>query len=524
MSTGEVLVSTTPTHVGRYEILYPLGSGGMARVYLAVQRGAVAAKLVVLKCMRETLARDPAFVGMFVDESRIAVRMNHPNVIHTYEAAKDGTEYFIAMEFLEGKTLAHLLAAPTLRLPLGLHLWVLCEVLNGLAYAHELADFDGTSLGIVHRDVSPSNVFVTRSGAVKLVDFGIAKVIGGAPEARNGVVKGKLGYAAPEQCLDGVVDARSDIYSVGVMLWEAIAGRSRAGGDTAMATIQARVLDMEPDIAQVCPGVAPELAEIVRRALAFDASLRYQTAAAFRADLHQYLIQTAALHGERALAALVVEHFEEEMTHLRRVIDSKVRSSVPVPSTRSPQASIDEAPETLPAPSFDSMVGGLVRTGPTIRPARSRAVLISALLAVTAALALTGFLIRRPALDSRIEPSSVATLPPPLGGEANRAALPASAAPVDSGLRGLATRASASPASAAPASASPPSAAHFSSRQPAFPAATWKAGAVATTADTSRPPTLPRVEPGADLHSQSRGLATDRQKRAIDESDPYSTR
>jgi serine/threonine-protein kinase len=494
----------------------------MARVYLAVQRGAVAAKLVVVKCMRETLARDPAFVRMFVDESRVAVRMNHPNVIHTYEAAKDGDEYFIAMEFLEGKTLAHLLTAKTMQLPLGLHVWVLCEVLSGLAYAHELADFDGTSLGIVHRDVSPSNVFVTRTGAVKLVDFGVAKFVGGAPDTQPGLVKGKLGYAAPEQCLEGVVDARSDVYSVGVMLWEAVAGRPRAGGDTAIATIQARVLDMEPDIAQVCPAVAPELAEIVRRALAFDSSLRYPSAAAFRADLQRYLVQTGAAHGERALASRVLEQFEDEMTHLRRAIDSKVRWSIPVPSAPSANAATDGEPDTISARNLDSLVSGLVRTGPSLRPARSRAFLLYATTALSAAAIMIGLLMPRGAIDSSVRQKAPA-MSPSAASEANGLRSTPSAAP---------SAAASSPALAPQASASSPSASspsprRFTSKQPQ-PHTALRSGSAATVKSNASPPptapTAPRVEPGADLPNLPSTFGGERRKRAIDESDPYSTR
>ena len=315
-----------PIQLGRYELIHALGAGGMARVYLAVQRGPVAAKLVVVKNLRTEFAHDPDFVDMFVDESRVLVRLNHPNVIHTYEAASEGDDHYIVMEFLEGKTLGQLLqVVGRENMPLGLNLWILCEVLAGLRYAHELRDFDGTLLGIVHRDVSPSNVFLTRTGGVKLLDFGIAKVSGAVSATRHGVMKGNIGYASPEQCLGHPADARADIYSVGIMLWEAIAGRRRAAGETAQAKIQARVLGREPDIAEAVPHVAPELAEIVRSALAFDPTLRYQTAAAFHADLSAYVSRLELGHYEVALAELVVEHFDDELTHLRRVIGNSVR-------------------------------------------------------------------------------------------------------------------------------------------------------------------------------------------------------
>jgi serine/threonine-protein kinase len=344
----------------------------MARVYLAVQRGPVAHKLVVVKRLRQELANEPAFVDMFVDESRVAVRMNHQNVIHTYEASAESGEYFIAMEFLEGQTLSQLLHSVSReRMPLGLHLWILCEVLSGLRYAHELRDFDGTPLEIVHRDVSPSNVFVTRMGEVKLMDFGIAKLSGSVAETQHGTIKGKIGYAAPEQCLGRPADARSDVYSVGIMLWEAIAGRRRACGDTALASVQARVLDLEPDISVVCPDVAPELAQIVRNALAFDPMLRFATVAAFHAELHDYCVRIGGGQGGPALGALVVEHFAEEMSQLRRLIEGQLgslsplqaRSVAPVSGTSGLTAtgSLPPVQSTVASPSRRRVLAGRLR-------------------------------------------------------------------------------------------------------------------------------------------------------------------
>ncbi|HEX2669743.1 MAG TPA: serine/threonine-protein kinase, partial [Polyangiaceae bacterium] len=162
-----------PRHLGRYELIAPLGEGGMARVYVAVQRGPIANKLVVIKLLREQFTHDEHFVAMFADESRIAVLLNHPNVIHTYESSSTGSEFYIVMEFLEGKTLAQLIRRVGREtFPLETHLWVLCEILAGLHYAHELQDFGGAPLDIVHRDVSPSNILITVRGEVKLLDFG----------------------------------------------------------------------------------------------------------------------------------------------------------------------------------------------------------------------------------------------------------------------------------------------------------------------------------------------------------------
>ena len=316
-----------PRQLGRYELIAPLGEGGMARVYVAVQRGPIANKLVVVKLLREQFTGDEHFVAMFADESRIAVLLNHPNVIHTYESSSTDSEYYIVMEFLEGKTLAQAIRrVGRENFPLQVHLWVLCEILAGLHYAHELSDFGGEPLNIVHRDVSPTNILITVRGEVKLLDFGIAKVQGSIAETQHGIIKGKLGYASPEQCLGMKADGRADLYSVGVMLWEALAGKRRPVSETALATTRPGVQAAETDIAETLHGVPMALARIVRRALSRDPADRYQTARAFELELRQYLVDSAASNGAPALQALISGHFGGELAAIRRAIDEQVGS------------------------------------------------------------------------------------------------------------------------------------------------------------------------------------------------------
>jgi len=330
MANAAPASSGTPSHLGRYELLTQLGEGGMSQVYLAVQRGSVADKLVVVKLLREQFSSDDQFVAMFADESRIAVRLSHPNVIHTYEASATESRHYIVMEFLEAKTLAQLLRRVGRKnVPLATHLWVLCEVLSGLGYAHQLVDFDGAALQIVHRDVSPSNVLCTIRGEVKLVDFGIAKAVGAIAHTQHGMIKGKLGYASPEQCLGDHADGRADIYAVGVMLWEALAGQRRSHGESILATIRARVQASEVDIAEVFPAVPPRLAAITRRALAANPAERYPSALAFERDLRQYLSDAGAPNGALQLQTLVSEYFGGELAEIRGIIDQQVRPSAP---------------------------------------------------------------------------------------------------------------------------------------------------------------------------------------------------
>src|SRR5260370_910736 len=190
---------------GKYKLLAELGRGGMANVYLAVARGPSGFnKLVVLKCLRSDLASDTELLAMFLDEARLAARLNHPHVVQTYEVGEYVGRPVIVMEYLEGQVLSSLVqrAQSNNALPLSLHLRVIIDALEGLHHAHELTDYDGKPLGLVHRDISPQNVFVTFDGHVKVLDFGIAKAATSQSQTATGILKGKVKYMAPEQMLN----------------------------------------------------------------------------------------------------------------------------------------------------------------------------------------------------------------------------------------------------------------------------------------------------------------------------------
>jgi tRNA A-37 threonylcarbamoyl transferase component Bud32 len=311
-----------PRRIGRYDAFLEIGSGGMARVYLAVQHGPFKVdRLVVIKQLREEIANDPQFLEMFVDEARIALRLNHPNVVHTYEVLDESPDYYLVMEYLEGQSLLEVFRKiGRQRVPLQDHLWILTQLLAGLHYAHELRAFDGTPLQIVHRDVTPSNVFICRTGAVKLLDFGIAKLAGAVAATRTGMLKGKLGYVAPEQCLGKQATVQSDIYAVGVMLWEAMARRRRTNGETQAAQIQARIQGAEPSIESVWPHAPAALVAITRRALSTRPEGRYATAREFQHDLERYLAQKQSGAGAESVARLLRQHFEKERAAMHRAI------------------------------------------------------------------------------------------------------------------------------------------------------------------------------------------------------------
>jgi len=296
----------------------------MAEVYLAIAEGHRGFnKLQVLKVLRSDFGGQERidFLNMFKDEARLAARLNHPNIVQSHETgSEDGLEY-IAMEYLDGQPLNRIeqRAWSTERnFPIEMRLFVLCQVLDGLEYAHRLADYDGTPLNIVHRDVSPQNVFVTYAGPTKLVDFGIAKTLE-SYKTRAGVVKGKVPYMAPEQALAGPIDHRTDLFSVGVMLWEAVA-RCRMHAGTPPHQIMQRLVRGElPKIRDAVPDVPEQLEGIISRAIAPKPEDRYPDASTFRDELAACLDMFPRVSA-RAVGEQVASLFAEERKHLSESI------------------------------------------------------------------------------------------------------------------------------------------------------------------------------------------------------------
>ena len=209
--------------LGRYELVWELGTGGMASVYLARVRGPAGFnKWLAIKRIHPHLAKDPRFVEMFLDEARIAAAVHHPNVAHVFDLGDDAGERFLAMEYLHGEhlgTVAVRAVRERGRLEPELAARIIASAADGLHHAHEARDAEGRHLGLVHRDVSPQNIFVTYDGSVKLTDFGIAKAAGRLTHTQTGGTKGKVSYMAPEQALGHAVDRRTDVWALGVVLW-----------------------------------------------------------------------------------------------------------------------------------------------------------------------------------------------------------------------------------------------------------------------------------------------------------------
>ena len=312
---------------GKYRLIAELGHGGMAEVFLAIASGPAGFnKLVVLKQIRDQLADDPEFLAMFLDEARLAARLNHPNVVQTNEVGEDGRRYFIAMEYLEGQPLNRIVQrlAKDGRLTLAMHVRVLIDALAGLHYAHELADFDGTPLQVVHRDATPHNIFVTYAGQVKVVDFGIAKALGSSAETRAGVLKGKVSYMAPEQALGEKVDRRADVFAVGMMLWEALAGRRPFKGMNDVVILQKLVAGDIPSPGTVRDDIPELLEAICMKALAHDKEERFATAEDMQRALEAALEKLGERPQLRAVGDLLTKAFADERMRIRGVIEAQM--------------------------------------------------------------------------------------------------------------------------------------------------------------------------------------------------------
>jgi serine/threonine protein kinase len=304
-----------PIQFGKYTLFELIGRGGMAEVYKArIQGPAGFERTFVVKRILPHLSNDPTFIKMFVEEAKLSARLAHPNIVHIFELGAVDGEYFISMEYIRGHDLSETMRAiwkqigpprPELVAYIGR------EACRGLAYAHSLTDESGQPLGMVHRDISPSNVMLSYEGAVKLLDFGIAKALGDAPETtKGGTMKGKYAYMAPEQTEGDNVDNRSDIFACGIVLHEVLTGRRLFKGANDVQTIE-RVRRCEvPRPSLQNPAVPPALDAIIMKALARNPAHRWADAAEM-ADALDDIVHTARFQPTH-LAQLVYDLFPTE--------------------------------------------------------------------------------------------------------------------------------------------------------------------------------------------------------------------
>jgi serine/threonine protein kinase len=332
MESGPVLASTLATvaqaprqsfeRFGRYYLLERIGKGGMAEVYRAVTQGVEGfRRMFVVKRILPDKSTSPEFIQMFGDEARISAVLHHPNIVQVYDFGQVNGAYFLAMEYLLGKDLSsvmRVLRASKAAMPPSLAAFIAQQVAVGLSYAHTLRRSTGESMGIVHRDVTPSNIMLLHAGGVKVLDFGIAKATSAvrrSPDESGGTkVKGKCGYLSPEQARSGQVDARADIFALGVTLWEMLTGKRLFTGANEFETLRNVLQRPVPPPSVVRPGVPAELDRVVLRALERDLDKRYRSAEQMANDLEQILRD--ARYESQSLRRLLGELFGEESSSL----------------------------------------------------------------------------------------------------------------------------------------------------------------------------------------------------------------
>lgn len=340
--------------LARYRIVAPLGRGGMAEVFLAAWEVAPhVQRPVVIKRLYAHLGDEPELVQMFIDEARLACGLEHEGIVKTIEVGVIDGHCCIAMEYLAGQPLQVLLRHYREKgvLPVDVAVHIAIKALGALHYAHEAQDNRGVSLNIVHRDISPQNMFITNDGLIKLLDFGIAKSDTHAGRTATGCVKGKLAYIAPEQAQALDVDRRADIWSVGVVLWEMLTGTRLFKAQTDAATLRATLL------AEIVPAsthrrdVMPELDRILSRALNRNVALRYSTAWAMKQELKKYLSGSDKVPDAALVATLMRDRFQDQMVQQRRLVAELLdqEPSLEPPTTRS-RAFVNPTP--VPSPVF----------------------------------------------------------------------------------------------------------------------------------------------------------------------------
>lgn len=277
----------------RYRVIDRLESGGMAEVFRAETLGVEGfRKQVAIKRVLAHLGRNSKFISMFLDEARLSAQLSHSNCVQVFDIGVRDDEYFIVMEFVDGanlKAIATSLWHRRKSFTIPTAAYIAHEICKGLSYAHELTDRNGDSLGLVHRDVSPPNVLVTKHGEVKIVDFGLAKASTQLEPSEPGIIKGKFAYLSPEAAHGEEVDCRADIFAVGIILWELLASRRLFLADTDMQTLFKVQSGKAPRISEINPDVPAELEQIVHRALARDRDDRYSSARELGQDLTKFL-------------------------------------------------------------------------------------------------------------------------------------------------------------------------------------------------------------------------------------------
>ncbi|MHB8420036.1 MAG: protein kinase domain-containing protein [Myxococcales bacterium] len=353
-----------PLPFGKFLLLDRINVGGMAEVFLAKAFGVEGfQRILAIKKIIPTMVEDQEFITMFIDEARIAVQLNHANIVQIHELGKFEEHYYIAMEYVSGRDLRFMLDAAKKKkklLPVGLSVFLAQAVCQGLDYAHRKKDAQGRDMNIVHRDVSPQNVLVSYEGDVKVIDFGIAKAQNRSQKTQAGILKGKFGYMSPEQVRGMPVDRRSDIFALGVILYEMLTGERLFVGESDFSTLE-KVRNAEVLPPREFNEAIPEALEaIVMKSLAREPETRYQWAAEMGEDLMRFLVQGSAVYGQKQLAQHMKAEFahelERENERMARFASLEAEEGTPV----SPMPPPSEVPSNPPP-------GAKIRASQTLR-------------------------------------------------------------------------------------------------------------------------------------------------------------
>jgi serine/threonine-protein kinase len=384
----------TPARLGRYELLSEIASGGMGTVHLARVQGPVGfEKLAAVKCIHGALAQQRSFVDMFLDEARITAQVSHPNVCSVFDAGCEAGTYYLAMEYLSGETLASILERVAEDRAFGssphfgrVVARIVADACRGLHAAHELKDVSGRALRVIHRDATPSNIFVTYEGHVKVVDFGVAHAVGRLHQTSQMIAKGKLAYMPPEQLANAELDRRVDVFAIGVTLWEAITHERLFMRDSHAATVAAILSDPIAEPRAPDGTLIPELAAIAMKALSRQREHRHASALELAEELEAYIAASGPPVTADRVAALVETFFAEDRAEKQAEIAALVQGG-PRAVTRPERVASDVPRGHLPTVPIETPSGrqppsGLVRktqtdlTSPSVPMSRAPLVLV----------------------------------------------------------------------------------------------------------------------------------------------------
>jgi serine/threonine-protein kinase len=360
----------TEVILGRYALYGVIASGGMAKVHLGRVLGAAGfSRVVAIKRLHAQFGAEPSFVSMFLDEARLASRIRHPNVVPTLDVVATDGELFLVMEYVQGEALWRLLRTAKGyeggRIPVAYAASILAGALHGLHSAHEAADEQGEPLRIVHRDVSPQNILVGVDGVARVLDFGIAKSLGRLQTTRDGQLKGKMAYMAPEQLRGAEVDRRTDIFAASIVLWEALTGERLFAAESDVVVF-GRVLAAEArPPSELAPGISPELDAIVLKGLSRLPEGRYATARDMARALEQSVPLVAPSEVGDWVARLASDDLALRARHVAAIEGKLGRTSMPPPSL--------PGPLSLPPPAPSTSSGQAPATETTGSPSASRA-------------------------------------------------------------------------------------------------------------------------------------------------------